>query len=237
MPVPQREDAEFNVSPNLGIYKCFGCGESGDSITFLQKHEHLSYVEAIRWLAKRYNIDLPEEEQTPEQQVEQSERESLAVVQQWAMAWSVEQLWNTDEGKRIGLSYFHERGFSDATIRTFQLGYVPEFGNAFTAAATAHGFNPEMLEKAGWIKRRDDGSGSAWDFFAGRVTFPIHGSQRPAHRLRCAHAEERQEAPQVLQQSGERALQQEPLALRHPPCQEAPSWSSSCATWWKATPT
>jgi DNA primase len=80
-----------------------------------------------------------------------------------------------DEGKRIGLSYFHERGFSDATIRTFQLGYVPEFGNAFAAAAIAHGFNPEILEKAGWIKRRDDGSGSAWDFFAGRVTFPILG--------------------------------------------------------------
>jgi len=132
-------------------------------------------VEAIRWLAKRYNIDLPEEEQTPEQQIEQSEREALAVIQQWALNWSVEQLWNTDEGKRIGLSYFRERGFSDATIRTFQLGYVPEFGNAFTAAATANGFNPELLEKAGWIKRRDDGSGSAWDFFAGRVTFPILG--------------------------------------------------------------
>lgn len=174
-PFHNEKTPSFNVSPNLGIYKCFGCGEAGDSITFLQKHEHLSYVEAIRWLAKRYNIDLPEEEQTPEQQIEQSEREALAVIQQWALNWSVEQLWNTDEGKRIGLSYFHERGFSDATIRTFQLGYVPEFGNAFTAAATANGFNPELLEKAGWIKRRDDGSGSAWDFFAGRVTFPILG--------------------------------------------------------------
>ncbi len=174
-PFHNEKTPSFNVSPNLGIYKCFGCGESGDSIGFLQKHEHLSYVEAIRWLAKRYNIDLPEEEQSAEQQLEQSERESLAVVQQWALNWSVEQLWNTDEGKRIGLSYFHERGFSDATIKAFQLGYVPEFGNAFTAAATAHGFNPEVLEKAGWIKRRDDGSGSAWDFFAGRVTFPVFG--------------------------------------------------------------
>jgi DNA primase len=174
-PFHNEKTPSFNVSPNLGIYKCFGCGEAGDSITFLQKHEHLSYVEAIRWLAKHYNIDLPEEEQTPEQQIEQSEREALAVIQQWALNWSVEQLWNTDEGKRIGLSYFRERGFSDATIRTFQLGYVPEFGNAFTAAATANGFNPELLEKAGWIKRRDDGSGSAWDFFAGRVTFPILG--------------------------------------------------------------
>ena len=172
-PFHNEKTPSFNVSPNLGIYKCFGCGEAGDAITFLQKHEHLSYVEAIRWLAKRYNIDLPEEEQTPEQQIEQSEREGLAVIQQWALNWSVDQLWNTDEGKRIGLSYFHERGFSDATIRAFQLGYVPEFGSRFAEAAIANGFNPELLEKAGWIKRRDDGT--AWDFFAGRVTFPVLG--------------------------------------------------------------
>ncbi|MFN6176370.1 MAG: DNA primase [Flavobacteriales bacterium] len=172
-PFHNEKTPSFNVSPTLGIYKCFGCGESGDSISFLQKHEHLSYVEAIRWLARRYQIDLPEEEQSPEQQLEQSERESLAVVQQWALNWSVDQLWNTDEGKRIGLSYFHERGFTDATIKAFQLGYVPEFGAAFANAAIANGFNPEVLEKAGWIKRRDDGT--PWDFFAGRVTFPVFG--------------------------------------------------------------
>jgi DNA primase len=174
-PFHNEKTPSFNVSPNLGIYKCFGCGEAGDSITFLQKHEHLSYVEAIKWLAKRYNIDLPEEEQTAEQQIEQSEREALAVIQQWALNWSVDQLWNTDEGKRIGLSYFHERGFSDATIKTFQLGYVPEYGSPFANAAIAHGFDPELLEKAGWIKRREDEARTAWDFFAGRVTFPILG--------------------------------------------------------------
>lgn len=174
-PFHNEKTPSFNVSPNLGIYKCFGCGEAGDAITFLEKHEHLSYVEAIRWLAKRYAIDLPEEEQTTEQQIEQSERESIAVVQQWALNWSVEQLWSTDEGKRIALSYFHERGFTDSTIKTFQLGYVPEQGNAFAYAAQANGFNPEVLEKAGWIKRRDDGTGTPWDFFAGRVTFPILG--------------------------------------------------------------
>lgn len=174
-PFHNEKTPSFNVSPNLGIFKCFGCGESGDSITFLQKHEHLSYVEAIRWLAKRYHIDLPEEERTPEQEVEQSEREALSVIQQWALAWSVDQLWNTDEGRRIGLSYFHERGFSDATIKAFQLGYVPEFGNAFATAALAHGFAAELLEKAGWIKRRDDASRTPWDFFAGRVTFPVLG--------------------------------------------------------------
>lgn len=172
-PFHNEKTPSFNVTPNLGIYKCFGCGESGDAIGFLRKHEHLSYVEAIRWLAKRYNIDLPEEEATPEQQEEQNEREALAVIQRWALEWSVEHLWNTDEGRRIGLSYFVERGFSEATIRSFQLGYVPEQGNAFATAALAHGFDPELLEKAGWIKRREDGT--AWDFFAGRVIFPILG--------------------------------------------------------------
>ncbi len=174
-PFHNEKTPSFNVSPGLGIFKCFGCGESGDSISFLQKHEHLSYVEAIRWLAKRYHIDLPEEDRTPEQEVEQSEREALSVIQQWALAWSVDQLWNTDEGRRIGLSYFRERGFSDATIRTFQLGFVPEFGNAFATAALAHGFEADLLEKAGWIKRREDASRTPWDFFAGRVTFPVFG--------------------------------------------------------------
>ena len=174
-PFHNEKTPSFNVSPNLGIYKCFGCGEAGDTIGFLQKHEHLSYVEAIRWLAKRYNIDLPEEEQTPEQHLEQSERESIAVIQQWALNWSVEQLWNTDEGQRIGLSYFRERGFSDATIKAFQLGYVPEKGDAFATAALTNRFDAELLEKAGWIKRRDDASRTPWDFFQGRVTFPILG--------------------------------------------------------------
>lgn len=172
-PFHNEKTPSFNVSPQLGIYKCFGCGEKGDAIGFLQKHEHLTFVEAIRWLAKRYQIELEEEEQSQEQQLEQSERESLAVVQQWALDWSVDQLWNSDEGKRIGLSYFHERGFREETVKEFQLGYVPEKGNAFATAAIAYGFNPEVLEKAGWIKRREDGT--PWDFFQGRVTFPIHG--------------------------------------------------------------
>jgi DNA primase len=172
-PFHNEKTPSFNVSPNLGIYKCFGCGESGDAISFLTKHEHLSYPEAIRWLAKRYQVDIEEEESTPEQALEQSERESLAVIQQWALTWSVDQLWNTDEGKRIAYGYFRERGFTDATIKEFQLGYVPEKGDAFAQAALANGFNPELLEKAGWIKRREDGT--PWDFFQGRVTFPVQG--------------------------------------------------------------
>ncbi|MCB9194005.1 MAG: DNA primase [Flavobacteriales bacterium] len=172
-PFHNEKTPSFNVSPALGIFKCFGCGEAGDAITFLRKHEHLGYVEAVRWLAKRYGIDLPEEEATPEQAAEQSERESLSVVQSFALKWSVEQLWGTDEGRRIGLSYFRERGFREETIRHFQLGYVPEKGDAFCQAAVAQGFQPGLLEKAGWAKLREDGS--PWDFFQGRVTFPIHG--------------------------------------------------------------
>jgi DNA primase len=172
-PFHNEKTPSFNVSPQLGIFKCFGCGESGDAISFLEKQEHLSFTEAIRWLAKRYHIELEEEERSPEQQLEQSERESLAVVQQWALQWSMDQLWDTEEGRNIGLSYFHERGFRDELIREFQLGYVPERGDAFAKAALAHGFDPDLLEKAGWVKRRDNGD--AWDFFQGRVTFPIHG--------------------------------------------------------------
>lgn len=172
-PFHNEKTPSFNVSPALGIYKCFGCGEAGDAITFLEKHEHLNYVEAIRWLAERYKVELPEEERTPEQAIEHSERESLSVIQTWAQKWSSDQLWNTEEGKRIGLGYFHERGFRDETIRAFGLGYVPEHQSAFASAALANGFNAELLEKAGWIKRREDGT--PWDFFAGRVTFPVHG--------------------------------------------------------------
>ncbi len=172
-PFHNEKTPSFNVSPQLGIFKCFGCGESGDAIGFLQKHEHLSFVESIRWLAKRYGIELQEEERNEEQQAAQSERESLAVVQEWALKWSIGQLWESEEGQRIGLAYFRERGFLETTIREFQLGYVPERGDAFAKAALAHGFTAEQLEKAGWVKLREDGT--AWDFFQGRVTFPIHG--------------------------------------------------------------
>lgn len=172
-PFHNEKTPSFNVSPHLGIFKCFGCGESGDAIAFLRKHEHLGYLEAIRWLAKRYGIELPEEAATPEQELERNERENIAVIQAFAATWSQHQLWETDEGRRIGLAYLRERGFRDDTIRAFGLGYVPERGDAFAKAAQEQGFAPELLEQAGWIKRREDGT--AWDFFAGRVTFPVHG--------------------------------------------------------------
>lgn len=170
-PFHNEKTPSFNVTPSMGIYKCFGCGKAGDSVSFLMEHEHMSYPEALRWLAGLYNIEVVEEEATEEQKVEQSERESLAVVQSFALRWSQEQLWDSEEGKRIGLSYFHERGLSDETILKFQLGYVPESGHAFVDAAREAGYQDELLVSAGWIKVNDNGR--AWDFFQGRVTFPI----------------------------------------------------------------
>ena len=154
----------------------------------------------------------------PEQRAEQTEREAWPMIQQWALGWSVEQLWDTEEGRRIGLSYFRERGFRDETIRHFGLGYVPEGGSVFATAAQEKGFDLDLLEKAGWIKRREDGT--PWDFFHGRVTFPVHGLGGQGDRLRGTHPAQRQEEPQVLQQPREHALPQEPLALRHPLRQE-----------------
>jgi len=170
-PFHNEKTPSFNVTPSMGIYKCFGCGKAGDSVSFLMDHEHMTYVEALRWLAKLYHIEVVEQEASPEQKQEQNERESLAIVQNFAARWSQEQLWDSPEGKQIGLSYFRERGMTDETIRKFQLGYVPTSGSAFVNAARQAGYQDELLVKAGWIKVNEDGR--AWDFFQGRVTFPI----------------------------------------------------------------
>ncbi|MBK6369191.1 MAG: toprim domain-containing protein [Flavobacteriales bacterium] len=130
----------------------------------------------------------------------------------------MEHLWTTDEGKRIALTYFHERGFTDATIKDLPTGLRPDQGNAFATAAIANGFNPDILEKAGWIKRREDGT--PWDFFAGRVTFPIHGLSGQAIGF-GARTLKSDKATEVLQQSGEHPLQQESIALRHLPAKKS----------------
>lgn len=170
-PFHNEKTPSFNVTPSMGIYKCFGCGEAGDSVSFLMRHEHMNYPEALRWLADLYNIEIVEEEATPEDKLEQDERESLGIIQKFALRWTQEQLWESEEGKRIGLSYFRERGMTDETIREFQLGYVPTSGTAFVEKARQEGYQDELLVKAGWIKVNEDGR--AWDFFQGRVTFPI----------------------------------------------------------------
>lgn len=170
-PFHNEKTPSFTVSPTKEIFKCFGCGKSGNLISFLMEHEKYSYVEAIRWLANRYGIEIEETFASDEQRQQQQQADSLFIINQFAQQWFSEQLLETEEGKDIGWTYFQERGFSDETIRKFQLGYSPEVRDAFTKAATQKQFNSELLQKAGLIAHRND----QWvDNYRGRVIFPIH---------------------------------------------------------------
>ena len=125
----------FTVSPTKGIYKCFGCGKAGNAVNFMMDHEQMTYPEALRYLAEKYNIEIEEKEQTPEQVQAQSSRESLQIVNSYAQKYFSDQLLNTDEGKSIALSYFKERGYTEETIKKFQLGYNPSKWDSFTSSA------------------------------------------------------------------------------------------------------
>ncbi len=171
-PFHNEKTPSFTVSPAKGIFKCFGCGEGGSAVDFVMRHEHYTYPEALKYLAGKYNIEVEEEEQTPEMIQEKNERESLYVVSAYAQKYFTDQLMTTDEGKSIGLGYFKERGFSEAIIEKFQLGYNPDGWDAFTSSALENGYQIEFLEKAGLIKVTADGK--QFDFFRGRVMFPIH---------------------------------------------------------------
>jgi DNA primase len=163
----------FSVNPAKNIFKCFGCGEGGDSVSFLMKHDHFSYPEALRYLAKKYGIPVQEVEQTPEMIQQMNERESLSIVTEFAKNYFVDILHNNDNGRAIGLSYFRERGFTPAIIEKFQLGYCLDEWDAFSKTAVDKGYNPDYLVKTGLSKRREK-DGSLYDFFRGRVMFPIH---------------------------------------------------------------
>lgn len=172
-PFHHEKTPSFTVSPTKEIYKCFGCGKSGNTIGFLMDHEKLSYVEALRWLAQKYQIDIEETESSPEQIAERLQAESLFIVNQFAQRYFSETLFNSEEGQNIGLSYFHERGFSDETIRKFGLGYNPEAWDHFAQAAIKAGYNLEYLQKAGLVVTRN---GQPADNYRGRVIFPIHNT-------------------------------------------------------------
>lgn len=170
-PFHNEKTPSFTVSPAKGIYKCFGCGAAGNAVNFVMEHDHISYPEALRYLAKKYNITIEEENVTPEQIEQQSERESLFSVLQFAQKHFTENLTEKEEGKAIGLTYFKERGFNTATISKFQLGYaVDSYEDLFQAAKKA-GYKMELLEKTGLLKSRED---RHFDFFRARVIFPIH---------------------------------------------------------------
>ncbi|MRX47223.1 DNA primase [Pedobacter puniceum] len=162
----------FHVSPAKGIYKCFGCGEGGDSLQFIMSHEKYSYPEAIKYLARKYNIEIEETEVTPEYQAEVDRKESLYVISTFAAQFFADNLWNTDEGKSIGLSYFKERGFREETLKKFEIGYSPEEWSALNDKALSEGYKQEFLEETGLVIKND--KGRIYDRFRARVIFPIH---------------------------------------------------------------
>ena len=171
-PFHNEKTPSFHVSVNKGIYKCFGCGAGGDSVRFVMEHEKYSYPEALRYIAQKYNIEVEEIEQSPEQLAANDKRESLLIVTNWAAKFFREQLWDNEDGRAIGLSYFRERGYRDDIIKKFELGYSPEAWEALYGQATTAGFDEDFLEETGLIVRRDDGK--RYDRFRGRVMFPIH---------------------------------------------------------------
>ncbi len=171
-PFHNEKTPSFNVSVSKGIYKCFGCGEGGNAVDFIMKLEKYSYPEALRYLAKKYNIEVEVEEQSAEQQVVSDQRESLFIVTSWASEFFLNQLWDSDEGKAIGLSYFKERGYKEETIKKFELGYSAESWDLLTLQAKQEGYSDSFLTDTGLIVKRDDGK--IYDRFRGRVMFPIH---------------------------------------------------------------
>ena len=170
-PFHNERSPSFTVSPAKGIYKCFGCGKAGNAVNFLMDHDQLTYPEALRTLAKRYNIEIEEEELTADQRQQLNEKESLSIVSQFAADYFKQQMMETQKGRAIGLSYFKERGFSQATIEKFQLGYSPDEWSAFTDAALEKGYLLDYLSKTGLSIVKED---KKFDRFKGRVMFPIH---------------------------------------------------------------
>ncbi|HTL83417.1 MAG TPA: DNA primase [Bacteroidia bacterium] len=175
-PFHNEKTPSFNVSPTRGIYKCFGCGKGGNSVNFIMEHEHLSYPESLRWLAKKYNVTIEEAEESPEQRAKDNERESLLLVSAFAQKHFTKNLHETEEGKAIGLTYFKERGFRNDIIEKFQLGYSPDTWRDLSDAALAAGYKLEYLVKAGLTIQKEEDPEKFFDRFKGRVIFPVHNA-------------------------------------------------------------
>ena len=177
-PFHNEKTGSFTVSPSKGIYKCFGCGVSGNAVGFVMAMEQCSFADAIKQLGKKYHIEVPERQMTAEEQQRQDDRESMFVVNDFANKWFQEQLWETKEGQAIGLSYFRERGLRDDIIRKFQLGYSPETGSPLAAALKKKGFSERFILNdvdtkigVGVVGKSEDGR--IYDRFRDRVMFPI----------------------------------------------------------------
>ncbi len=171
-PFHDEKTGSFTVSPAKGIFKCFGCGKGGNAVHFIMEYEQVSYYEALKLLAKKYNIEVQERELTDEEKNAQNDRESMFMLNDFARKFFMEQLYGTEEGQNVGMAYFRERGFRDDMIRKFQLGYCPERRDAFSKAALSAGYKTTYLEKTGLSYANDHGQMT--DRFHGRVIFPVH---------------------------------------------------------------
>jgi DNA primase len=170
-PFHNEKSPSFTVSPTKEIYKCFGCGKSGNSISFLMDVEKYSYVEALRWLANKYNIEIEETATSPEFKIQQQTSDSLFIINNFARDFFSNALFNTDEGQDIALSYLKQRGFREDILKKFQVGYSPEGRDEFAKAATGAQYNAELLVKTGLVVQRDE---RLQDNYRGRIIFPIH---------------------------------------------------------------
>lgn len=160
----------FSVSPSKGVYKCFSCGKAGTVVNFVMEHEQMTYTDALRWLARKYHIEVEEKELTEEEKREQNDRESMFIVNEWAAKYFHETLLNNEEGRAIGLQYFRSRGFRDDIIERFRLGYSPNRREAMTTAARTAGYRAEYLVRTGLSYERDNGE--LTDRYYNRVIFP-----------------------------------------------------------------
>ena len=172
-PFHNDSNPSFYVSPSRGTCHCFTCGEGGDSVGFIMKHEQMNYVEALRWLANRYGIEVKETELTDEQRKEKTEREAMFVVNNWAAEYYSDILYNDVDGRAVGLQYFRQRGFRDDIIRKFRLGFSPADKYAMPKKAKEKGYNLEIMEKASLCYK--DSKGEMVDRFSGRAMFPWIG--------------------------------------------------------------
>jgi DNA primase len=170
-PFHNEKTPSFTVSPAKGIFKCFGCGKAGNSVKFIMEHEHYSYPEALKFLAKKYGIEVEETELTSEEKQQMDERDGMFALNTFISNYFLNQLFDDEEGKAIGLSYFKERDFLESTIRKFQLGYAPDEWEAYSKHAIANGYSKDVLVKTGLSI---DKGNRLMDRFRGRVMFPIH---------------------------------------------------------------
>ena len=170
-PFHNEKTPSFTVSPAKGIFKCFGCGKAGNSVKFIMEHEHYSYPEALKFLAKKYGIEVEETELTSEEKQQMDERDGMFALNTFISNYFLNQLFDGEEGKAIGLSYFKERDFLESTIRKFQLGYAPDEWEAYSKHAIANGYSKDVLVKTGLSI---DKGNRLMDRFRGRVMFPIH---------------------------------------------------------------